>query len=58
MSFLRVNVTPLSPARWHSKTTYVSNLGLLGTTELNSVILADQITCTINIWNAPIQGIE
>ena len=32
----------LFPARWHDKHTYLSSLGMLGTTQLNSIFL--QIT--------------
>ena len=32
----------LSPARWHDTHTYLSSLGMLGTTKLNSIFL--QIT--------------
>ena len=43
-SFIRVSSTKLSlsPARWHDKHTYLSSLGILGTTRLNSIFL--QIT--------------
>ena len=34
----------LSPARWHDKHTYPSSLGMLGTTQLNSIFFADHIT--------------
>ena len=35
---------PLSPARWHVKHTYLSSVGMLGTTLLNSILFADHIT--------------
>ena len=34
----------LSPARWHGKHTNLSGLGMLGTTQLNSIFFADHIT--------------
>ena len=34
----------LSPARWHDKHTYLSSLGMLGTTRPNSIVFADHIT--------------
>ena len=34
-------VPALSPARWHDKHTYLSSLGMLGTTQLN--VFADHI---------------
>ena len=33
----------LSPARWHDKHTHLSSLGMLGTTQLNSIFFADHI---------------
>ena len=48
----RTNVStwPLSPARWHSKYTYLSCLGMLGTIQLNSFFFfffEDHITFNI-----------
>ena len=43
----RVDITvtlTLSPAKWHGKHTYLSNLGMLGTTQVNSILFADHIT--------------
>ena len=37
-------LTPLSPSRWHGKHTYLSSLGMLGSTQLNSILFADHIT--------------
>ena len=36
----------LSPARWHGKHIYLSSLGMLGTTQLNSTqfLYADHMT--------------
>ena len=34
----------LSPAIWHDKHTYLSSLGMLGITQLNSILFADHIT--------------
>ena len=36
--------TTLFPARWHSKHTYLSSLGMLGTTQLDSIFFSDHIT--------------
>ena len=34
---------PLSPARWHGKHTYVSSLGMLGTTQLSFICRSHNI---------------
>ena len=35
---------PLTPARWHGKHTYLSSLGMLGITQVGSILFADHIT--------------
>ena len=40
--YIRSAFKPLSPARWHDKHTYLSSLGMLGTTQL-ILFFADHI---------------
>ena len=41
--FSHSTLSALSPARWRGKHTYLSSLGLLGTTQLNSIFIVDHI---------------
>ena len=45
--FISMWLISLSPARWHSKNTYLSSLEMM--LQLNSILFEDRITFTMNI---------